>query len=65
MNKDKTNMVGNVSYINIDLDVAFTQVLVCFCFYFIYGWLVVLFSHPALGVSELDFYNLGHWEKLN
>ena len=30
MNKDKTNIVGNVSYINIDLDVAFTQVLVCF-----------------------------------
>ena len=65
MNKDKTNIVGNVSDINIDLAVAFTRVLVCFCFLFIFGWLVVFFSHPALRVSEPDFYNLGHWEKLS
>ena len=51
MNKDKTNIVGNVSYVDIDLDVAFTQVLVCFCF-LIYSFVHMyiffrLFSHEG------------------
>lgn len=50
MSKDKKTLWGNVSYIKVDLDVAFTEVLFCFLFCFV--------SHSDLVVLDPNFITL-------